>query len=472
MRYLVTILLMIFACAACTSGSAGPAADADAGAASRDGSAREDDGSLPVGADGGDASVVITPPDPTRDCPAPFDAPGAAPKAGDNGGYVVSGQTRSFHLVLPSSNATGPRPLLLAFHGTTENGAKFVTRASLTDFVAKGFIVVAPDAVGNGSYWPVWDAMRMPGTEGAPNKDLDLVDSLIKCTAAHFPIDPKRVYVAGHSAGGIFANRVLRSRSKTLAGGIVGSGVFDFTSAGSSDALDPMTVIVTWGGDNDTYSGTTPNGVRIPSFNFVEEASLASVYYEKQPSVAQAHCRGDDIGHKWLPNNGWFIDVLLAHPKGSGKALTLPPVPAGAPLTCATGAYVLPALPPIACPASATAGCQADCQFWADCAVDNRTLRLALADQLSALGFGDGTCTKCVSNCEAKATTSTDADALACFSKAKSSATCGPGLEGAMPLIQAVNTCCNGRVSAPLCGGVCAVLDTNPAAKAFFPTCQ
>jgi hypothetical protein len=84
-------------------------------------------------------------------------------------------------------------------------------------------------------------------------------------------------------------------RSSVFAGGIVASGVFDFTEptpVPASETLGAMTVIVTWGGDNDKYAGSTPSGVSVPAFSFVEQASLASKYYAAEPNVDQVQCRG------------------------------------------------------------------------------------------------------------------------------------------------------------------------------------
>ncbi|MBK6693699.1 MAG: prolyl oligopeptidase family serine peptidase [Myxococcales bacterium] len=468
--------LALLACGACSAES--PADAAAAGGPGGGEAAADVDGGAqgPGGPTGQGAATppVVLPADPATDCPAPYNAKGAGPKAGANAQYSIAGQSRSFTLLLPPATFTGPRPLLFSFHGTTENADKFITRAKLQDFVNKGFIVVAPNAAGNGTYWPVWDGMRGVGHEADPNKDLELVDSLLKCSAAHYEVDKNRVYGVGHSAGGIFMNRLLRSRSKDFAGGIVGSGVFSLTKTDSSANLDGMFVLVTWGGDNDTYKGTTPSGVNVPSFSFVEQASLASTFYEAEKNVGQAYCRGNDIGHAWLPLNTWFIEQLLAHPKGSATpgAVVLPPLPGGSPAVCKTGAYPLPPLPDVTCGSSTRAGCQQACQLMADCAAENRTVGTALGAQLASLGFSGTSCTGCVDKCEAKATTATDAQALSCFQTRQASASCGPGIDGAQPLIDAINDCCAGKTGSKFCVGLCQTINQNSAAKSFFPTCQ
>lgn len=469
-------MALLAACAgACSGSSTDAAAPADPNATPPDGEV-DAGGVDPTGGDGG-ANVQPTelPADPAKDCPAPFNVKGQGPKAGSNTGFSAGGQTRSFTMLVPPSSFTGPRPVLFGFHGTTENADKFITRAKLQDFVNKGFVVIAPNAAGNGTFWPVWDAMRAAGKENDPNKDLDLFDSLLKCSAAHLSLDKNRIFAVGHSAGGIFMNRLLRSRSKVLAGGVVASGILSLTGTGpSAPSLDPMMVIVTWGGDNDTYKGTTPNGVTVPSFSFVEQASLASTFYEGEKNVGEAYCRGNDIGHAWLPLNAWFIDMMLAHPKGSSGAggMTLPALPAGAPAVCKTGAYPLPPLPDITCGSATPAGCQAACQLMADCGAENRTVGSALGSQLATMGFSGTSCDGCITKCEGKSDGAGDAAALSCFAQRQAVASCGPGIEGAQPLIDAINTCCAGATSSKFCVGLCTTLNGNSAAKSFFPTCQ
>ncbi len=457
----VVAALVMLACSSTNDGS--PASSGGAGGPGT----RDSDGGLEAGVS---EPIQV---DPATACPAAYEGPGKGPKAGSNEGFEAGGQSRKFELLVPPASFTGPRPLLFAFHGTTENGPKLIARAKLADFAAKGFLVVAPDAVGNGSFWPVWDAMRAPGTESAPNADVELFDRLLSCTAAHYSVDKSRVFATGHSAGGIFTNRLLRSRPTVLAGGIVGSGVFDFTSPPTKVPLDPMLVIVTWGGDNDRYTGTTPNGVNVPAFSFVEQASLASKFYASQPQIAHARCRGNDLGHAWLPLNDWFIDVLLSRPKGTpASPFTLPPLPAGAKAACSTEIYDLAPLPDMTCGSTARAGCTEACQLFADCAVENRTVGPSLQVELSKIGFTQSSCSGCVQRCQTGATAPADVDALACFATKEAAATCGPGIEGATPLFQAINECCKGKSASKLCVDLCTALNGNSAAKAFFPTCQ
>lgn len=429
------------------------------------------------GSGGGGSSdpLVLVPPvaleASTADCPASFQA---APGSGQHSGFDVAGQSRSFLLQLPA-DMTKPRPLMVAFNGTGETGGQIYDRAQLGDFVAAGFIVLAPDSAGNGTLWPVWDGLREPKDEGQPNKDLEYFDQLVKCVAAHHPVDAKRIYVSGHSAGGIFTNRVLRERSTLLAGGIPASGIFDFTAPEPPPALDDVAVLVTWGGDNDAWSGTA-SGKTVPEFNFVEQAALASQYYEK--NVEQAYCRGKSLGHVWLSGaNAWMIDYLLAHPKGLAKGgpWKYAAPDASSNFECSDGAATFQNPNQVSCGATATADCQKYCQLIGDCAAANATVEPVLGPQLEALGFSGPNhteCGGCLAKCEADASAggAMDAGVLGCFATAAASAQCGGGIPGAMPLIDATNQCCAGKTQSKVCTSLCTAVNSNGAAKALFST--
>jgi predicted esterase len=379
-------------------------------------------------------------------------------------------------MIAPGAEFEGPRPLLVGFNGTGETGKSFSDRADLADFAARGFVVLAPWSDGNGTIWPVWDAMHEESDPDTNNPDLAFFDSLVACVGAHRPIDKHRIYITGHSAGGIMSNYVLQRRSTLLAGGIVASGVFSLTSPQMPAPLDPMFVLVTWGGDNDEYSGGS-GGVSVPSINFVEQASIASNFYEAEPAVSQANCRGDNVGHAWLdPLNDWFVDTLLDHPKGLAQKGTtvLTEVPANADAACTTTPYPFMSGVVVTCPPTSTVdGCAEVCQFVGDCAVENATVGPILDPELQELGFSgpDNTsCGGCITHCEGVATTMADAEVLACMQTEQAAATCGPGIDGALPVIDALNTCCEDRADSPWCVDTCTIF-LGSAAESFLISC-
>ncbi len=400
-------------------------------------------------------------------CPGPYAS--AAPRAGWNKGFEVAGQSRAFYLILPE-HPTQPSPLFMAFNGTGEDGEQFASRARLQEFADKGFLVVAPSSAGNGQFWPVWDGLRARGHEGDPNADVELFDRLLGCVAAHFPVDPERVYVGGHSAGGIFTNHLLQRRSGVIAGAIVASGVYSQTSPDPVVPLDPATVIVTWGGDNDHWSGRA-GGTTVRGFSFVAEASAASQAYARAGADVVS-CEGDDLGHAWLDGlDPWMADVLLAHPRGGPRLVALPPQPAGAHAACVLGPVVDTPPDAIVCPASATPGCQYMCQQLADGAVRNKTVQPVLRGELAKLGFEGEACGGCVAHCEAQAVAPADAAVLACLGSQPPVDPEQRGIAAALPLIDGVDSCCAGHDDSGWCGDICGTMRKNIAARPYFKGC-
>lgn len=477
-------LLLVLAVTGCgddTSGTGGSSSSGTAGGDATSTSTGTDGAGGGAGGEGGGATQTpeeLVPPealggDPAAVCPGAY---ASSPLVdGLNEGFDVADQSREVFVIEPDPSFEGPRPLFVAFNGTGESGPSFSNRADLEQLAARGFVVVAPSSNGNGTLWPVWDSMHAEGTDDPEaNADLVLFDAVVACTAAHRPIDKNRIYLGGHSAGGIMANYVLQRRSDVLAGGIVASGVFSLTTPEPAGTLDDMFVIVTWGGDNDEYSGGS-NGVSVPAINFVEQASIASVFYDEDPAVAQAHCRGDDLGHAWLPINDWFADALLAHPKGIGDAAVLPASPGGA-ATCSADPYLFESDVVVECPGtSAVEGCAAFCQFAGDCAVENATVGPILAPQLEGLGFSgedNQDCGGCITHCEGAATEAADVEVLACIEGEQAASICGPGVDGALPVVDALNVCCEGRTDSPWCADACTILWTNSAVRSFIPACE
>lgn len=407
-------------------------------------------------------------------CPTGFDD--KTLESGAHRGFEVAGEPRSFELLLPEGEAPeGGYPLVVAFHGTSETGIRFIKRAKLADFAARDMIVVAPNAAGHGTIWPVWDALRLPG-DTSPNADLALFDRLVGCFSERFSVDRSRVFVIGHSAGGIMAHRVLRQRAEVVAGGVPASGLFELTGPSVARRADaPQRVIVTWGGDNDVYRGATPGGTRVQGFSFAEQGALASRYYARTRGVEQSHCRGKERGHAWLGGlNDWMIDTLLAAP-GAEVAM-----PESAQATCSAEAAELPALgarpEAPSCESAEEPVCQSVCGQLSTCFVGNATLGPALGGVAASLGLSAQSCGRCLEGCRQMRRAAAGEDALLrCLAAGSEVAlaeesTCDVGIEGALPLISRINTCCAQHPGA-ICRQLCSAVKPDDVSAAFFRVC-
>ncbi len=411
----------------------------------------------------------------TSACPEGFQD---ALPAGFHDDFDVDGEARRFGLTVPS--AEGPRPLFVYFHGTGGDAEEFFDGVDPAgSFNDDGYIVLGLEGNAHGYIWPVWDAQRTDANRDEPNPDLAFFDQLVDCVAAHHEVDENRIYVGGISAGGIMANFMLGHRSELLAGGIPASGMIEFTHPVPAPDLGTMAVLVSWGGDNDEWGGTI-EGTTVPTVNFAEQAAMASGLYESADMVRQIHCEGDDLGHFTHPAV-WDVAraFFAAHPKGyaDNPAWELPAT-GDAPVTCREGAASYTAPVEIVCESAETGDelCVGYCQAMADCVGENGTVRPILAPQLESIGFTGSTqemCGGCVAECESDraAGRADDEGVLECLGM--TAGMCGPGISGAMPIIDAVNRCCDPEsvTDSQICTDLCEALRENDVAIGFFGAC-
>lgn len=102
------------------------------------------------------------------------------------------GQPRSYALYVPDrAAAAAPMPLLVALHGSHGRGRYMVRQwQSLAD--AQGVIVVGPDA-------------SDPAGWRTPEDCPEFLYALTRLLREHYPVDARRLYLFGYSAGGKIA---------------------------------------------------------------------------------------------------------------------------------------------------------------------------------------------------------------------------------------------------------------------------
>jgi polyhydroxybutyrate depolymerase len=108
----------------------------------------------------------------------------------------VRGKRRDYLLIEPASPAPGPLPLILVLHG---DGGGMLSFHSAWPF---------EKATQNGAYLAyleglnaTWDLETLNG-----NRDIAFAEAAVEAIATALPIDKTRVFAAGYSSGGFFAN--------------------------------------------------------------------------------------------------------------------------------------------------------------------------------------------------------------------------------------------------------------------------
>ncbi len=321
-------------------------------------------------------------------CPDGFEV-----KEGLNTNFPSDGMMRAF-VVVPAKGVTGPAPVWVPLTGTVEptNANLNIARSGANALMAnEGFMVIGPvrqcanqdpdvgrapcDGPGsNGWNWKPWNDGRAGNAEGEKWKtdagpDSRFFEAMVRCVGTKFPLDAKRLYVGGISAGGTVTNRVLTFNSGFWAGGMPISGEWyvsnddgsplSFSAAREAvianptkihqgrigpfplpSSLSPMIVITVWGGEKDLWDCGPPLGL---CADYRPSTQAGSNYFSSLPNVVHIACSSTH-GHMWpqlntQAFNAWALKTMASHPKGADpKAFRLTPPPEG--YSCRIGPYV------------------------------------------------------------------------------------------------------------------------------------
>lgn len=131
---------------------------------------------------------------------------------------TFDGKERTYYLYIPKTlKPDTPAPVIVMFHGTNRDGLSLVEK--WTDLANKeGVVIVGPDGLDRRT----WE-LRDDGPE--------FVQALLEQVKARQPINPRRMYLFGHSAGAGFALFLSMLESEYFAAtaihaGLLGEGNF------------------------------------------------------------------------------------------------------------------------------------------------------------------------------------------------------------------------------------------------------
>jgi poly(3-hydroxybutyrate) depolymerase len=149
------------------------------------------------------------------------------------------GAKRTYYLFVPAP-AKAPAPLVVLLHGSGQGGLSLVERWK--DLAGReGFAIAGPDS-SDPRGW------RMP--EDGPGFIRDLVESLRRRHA----VNPRRVYLFGHSAGAVFALGLSMMESEYFAAAAVHAGAWRRPSdAGVIRHATRKTPLAIFVGDGDEF---------------------------------------------------------------------------------------------------------------------------------------------------------------------------------------------------------------------------
>jgi predicted esterase len=151
------------------------------------------------------------------------------------------GKKRTFYLFVPASvEGKTDVPLVVLLHGSGHNGLSLVEKwKDLAS--AEGFIIAGPDSS---------DSQGWRTPEDGP----DLIRDIVEKLKEKYPINPRRIYLFGHSAGAVFALDLSMMESEYFAATAVHAGAWreqdEFSFLDYARRKIPLAIFV---GDKDQF---------------------------------------------------------------------------------------------------------------------------------------------------------------------------------------------------------------------------
>ena len=125
--------------------------------------------------------------------------------------FTSQNTKRALYIFVPKSVKSGtPAPLIVLLHGSGRNGFSLVDKWK--DLAARdGIVLVGPDSL-NTSVW------------NSPVDGPDFLHDLVESIKSRYTINPRRVYLFGHSGGAVFALYMSLLESQYFAAAAIHAG--------------------------------------------------------------------------------------------------------------------------------------------------------------------------------------------------------------------------------------------------------
>lgn len=165
----------------------------------------------------------------------------------------------------PGYEMSKPTPLVILLHGYSASGALQESYFKLSDVAdTKTFLLAYPDGTLDASgnrFWNATDACC--NFAGAKIDDVAYVDAIIEDMSKKYNVDPKRVYLVGHSNGGFMSHRTACDLSPRIAAIVSLAGAV-WKDASKCKPTSPVSILEVHGNADMTISydgGATSAGV-------------------------------------------------------------------------------------------------------------------------------------------------------------------------------------------------------------------
>ncbi|HXD30661.1 MAG TPA: alpha/beta hydrolase-fold protein [Pyrinomonadaceae bacterium] len=197
--------------------------------------------------------------------------------------FTTRGKKRTFYLFVPKSiTAAKPAPLVVMLHGSGRNGMSLVEKWK--DLAGKeGFIIAGPDSNSSDR----WSSVDDPP---------DLLRDLVEHLKSQYPINTRRIYLFGHSAGAVYSLTLSMVESEYFAATAIHAGAWrhqdEYSVIPSAQRKIPIAI---WVGTNDPYFSipevrSTRAALQAKGFpiEVTEMAGHDHYYYDLAPKINES----------------------------------------------------------------------------------------------------------------------------------------------------------------------------------------
>ena len=180
----------------------------------------------------------------------------AAEKEGSNSEGTAA--SRPFEVEVPASYSEGsPAPLLILLHGYGADGASLGEALGIKSQAERlGILLVHPDGTAGVGCDRFWNATGACCGFGRQVDDVGYLSSVIDDVSARYSVDPKRVFLIGHSNGGFMSYRLACERADRIAAIVSVAGETLVNAADCTPSV-PVSVLQVQGTEDATilYGG-------------------------------------------------------------------------------------------------------------------------------------------------------------------------------------------------------------------------